>query len=86
MSHVLSTSEQDMQHYEKEISNLLARIEKTSEESRKLISSPEEQKIFDFEKNKQAIFALCLMSLTSITVVFNILAILKNIQWPRHKE
>ena len=47
MSHVLSTSEQDMQHYEKEIANLLARIERTGEESRKLISSPEEQKIFD---------------------------------------
>ncbi|AEJ00796.1 methyl-accepting chemotaxis sensory transducer [Nitrosomonas sp. Is79A3] len=47
MSHVLSTSEQDMQHYEKEIANLLSRIEKASEESKRLISSPEEQKIFD---------------------------------------
>jgi len=47
MSHVLSTSDQDMQHYEKEITDLLARIGKTGEESRKLISSPEEQKIFD---------------------------------------
>ncbi|MBP6367118.1 MAG: MCP four helix bundle domain-containing protein [Nitrosomonas sp.] len=47
MSHVLSTSDQDMNHYEKEIANLLARIEKTSEESKRLISSPEEQKIFD---------------------------------------
>ena len=47
MSHVLSTSEQDMNHYEKEIANLQARIKKSSEESRRLISSPEEQKIFD---------------------------------------
>ncbi len=47
MSHVLSTSDQDMNHYEKEIANLQARIEKSSEESRRLISSPGEQKIFD---------------------------------------
>ncbi|MBY0483169.1 MAG: MCP four helix bundle domain-containing protein, partial [Nitrosomonas sp.] len=47
MSHVLSTSEQDMHHYEKEIANLLPRIDKASEESKRLISSPEEQKIFD---------------------------------------
>ncbi|MBV6448356.1 methyl-accepting chemotaxis protein [Nitrosomonas sp.] len=47
MSHVLSTSDQDMQHYEKEINSLLTKIEKTSQESKKLISSPEEQKIYD---------------------------------------
>jgi len=47
ISHILSTSDQDMQQIEKEIADLLAKIGKTGEESRKLISSPEEQKIFD---------------------------------------
>lgn len=47
ISHILSTSEQDMQQVEKEMADLLAKIGKSGEESRKLISTPEEQKIFD---------------------------------------
>jgi len=47
MQHVLSTSDQDMQHYEKIIAGLMATIEKNSIESARLVASPEEQKIFD---------------------------------------
>ena len=45
-----------------------------------------ELKVFDFEKNKDTIFVLCMISLTVITIFFNILAIIKNIQLPHHKE
>ncbi len=45
-----------------------------------------EFKIYDFEKNRETIFALCLVSLALISAVFNILAIFKNIQFPSHKE
>ncbi len=45
-----------------------------------------ELNIFDFEKNKDVIFIVCMTSLAFISAVFNILAILKNIQLPAHKE
>ncbi len=45
-----------------------------------------EFKIFDFAKSKDAIFILCFISLMSIAVVFNILAVMKNIQLPHHRE
>jgi hypothetical protein len=44
-----------------------------------------EFKIFDFAKSKDTIFVLCIISLTSITIIFNILAVIKNIQLP-HRE
>ena len=47
MSHVLSTSEQDMQHQEKVIADLMTTIEKNRAESKRLIANSEEQKIFD---------------------------------------
>ena len=52
MNHVLSTSEHDMQHQEKVIADLMSTIEKNRMESKRLIATPEEQKIFD-EFNKR---------------------------------
>ena len=45
-----------------------------------------ELKIFNFEKNKDAIFVVCVVSLAFISAMFNILAIFKNIQFPQPKE
>lgn len=45
-----------------------------------------ELNVFDFNKHKEAVFALCMICLTAITVVFNILAILINIQISKRKD
>lgn len=42
--------------------------------------------LFNFEKNKDVLFVVCLVSLAFISGVFNILAIFKNIQLPQRKE
>ncbi|OQW39369.1 MAG: chemotaxis protein [Proteobacteria bacterium SG_bin4] len=47
MSHVLSTTDQDMQRYEKNIAELTLALENNRKESAKLVANPEEQKIFD---------------------------------------
>ena len=45
-----------------------------------------ELRVFDFLKMKSTIFILCMVSLSVIVVVFNIMAIMVNIQFPRRKE
>ena len=54
LQHILSTSEEDMAKYEKHMTDINALLEKNRAEYEKLISSPEEQNLYDTFKTRWA--------------------------------